>query len=166
MIDIALLPERLRTKILIPEDPNDCWEWLACVSPVGYGRFGWEGKAHEVHRVVYTLLVGPIPAGLVIDHICHTEACRKVNRECLHRRCQNPLHLSPVTRKANVMRAINPITINARKTECAKGHPYTPETQIIDGGYRRCILCRREFDRKRRPRKNPNPRLGRHRLLP
>lgn len=153
MLNFDSLPLRMRQKIQFVE--SDCWEWTGSISTSGYGRVGWDKKAREAHRVIYTLLVGPIPDGLVLDHICHTEACTKTGRECLHRRCQNPTHLRVVTRAANAMRSTSPPAINAQKTACAKGHEYTEETSTIDGGTRRCLICRREADKRRRPRGVP-----------
>ena len=44
------------------------------------------------HRLVYTLIKGEIPEGLVLDH------------GCKNRRCCNTKHLEPVTQKVNVER--------------------------------------------------------------
>jgi hypothetical protein len=118
----------------------------------GYGRIYWHGRLEEAHRLVYELLVRPIPEGLVIDHTCHTEACGK---DCPHRRCQNPAHFRIVTQGANALRGDSPPAINARKDACDSGHEYTPETMVIDGGTRRCKICRREADKRRRPQGVP-----------
>lgn len=155
MLSVDSLPARVRAKILIPDDPSDCWPWTAYVSKAGYGRIGWDnGITRESHRVVYTLLVEPVPDGMVLDHTCHDPlVCTKTGRECPHRRCQNPDHMVPVTRGANALRGSGPPAVNAQKDRCDNGHLYTPETTVIDGGTRRCLLCRRAFDRKRRPRR-------------
>lgn len=67
-----------------------CWNWTGSRSPKGYGRFGVAQKrTAAVHRFSYEIAFGPIPAGAVIDHICHNPAC------------VNPSHLRPVTPKKN-----------------------------------------------------------------
>lgn len=70
-----------------------CWYWTKGVQGGGYGEFHWPSRRTRiVHRIAYELLVGPIPKGLVLDHLCRT------------RRCVNPDHLEPVTIAENVRR--------------------------------------------------------------
>lgn len=86
------LPARILNKI-IPEPNTGCWLWDArWDSGNGYGKVSWKGRAWMAHRLVYALLVGPIPRGLILDHKCRVRAC-----------C-NPLHLEPVTDKINTWR--------------------------------------------------------------
>jgi hypothetical protein len=147
------LPLRIQTKIQLPDNPNDCWPWIACVSPAGYGRVGWERSVRESHRIVYTLLVEPIPDGMVLDHMCHhPQVCHGRNRECPHRRCQNPAHMTPVTRGVNALRSWSPPALNALSDRCDNGHLYVEGSYRIEDGHRRCLICRRENDRQRRPR--------------
>ena len=82
------MEERVFTRLR--EDPSTgCWEWQGALS-AGYGAVGGsDGRKIFVHRWVYEHLVGDIPEGLVIDHLC------------ANRRCANPEHLDPVTRAVN-----------------------------------------------------------------
>lgn len=90
------LEERLWAKV-DKDGPNGCWLWMGGRTPLGYGHVsvetpeGW--RTRRVHRVTYELLVGPIPEGLTLDHLCRTPAC-----------C-NPDHLEPVTVAENLRRA-------------------------------------------------------------
>jgi HNH endonuclease len=114
---IDRLEPRLRDQIHV--DALGCWNWL------GYKRDGY-GSAHRddgrtviAHRYVYELLVGPVPAGLELDHLCR-------NRPCV-----NPEHLEPVTRQENRRRATY--------TTCRRGHQdyvSTPTTRY-------CRSCER-----------------------
>ena len=71
-----------------------CWCWLRGCVPDGYGSFGTGGRrVVGAHRVAYTLLVGPIPPGLTIDHLCWNVAC------------VNPSHMELVTNSENVRRS-------------------------------------------------------------
>ena len=58
---------------------------------------------------LYSWLVGAIPHGYDIDHVCHNAAAvagRCAGGDsCIHRRCVNPDHLEPVTRRENTLRS-------------------------------------------------------------
>jgi hypothetical protein len=84
--------------------PSECWPWTGHLQPNGYGTFGMRGT-RLAHRIAYQYVIGPIPVGLVLDHLCHTAdpQCADTN-ECPHRRCCNPEHLEPVTQRENIAR--------------------------------------------------------------
>ncbi len=70
---------------------GDCWLWTGGASE-GYGMIQEDTPSRQkigAHRVAYELANGPIPEGLVIDHICHVKLC------------VNPSHLRAVERKQN-----------------------------------------------------------------
>lgn len=90
-----------------------CWLWTAVIVG-GYGKF-WLDRHVGAHRFCYELLVGPVPDGLVLDHLCRV------------RHCVNPDHLEPVTHRENVSRGVGPTAINSQKTHCKRGHPFTKE---------------------------------------
>lgn len=96
--------DRLLAKIVVDED--GCWVWTGYVMPNGYGTIGVgrraDGKA-LVHRIAYEHFVGPIPAGLDLDHNCHNADAECVGGwSSMHRRCCNPWHLAPATRRENL----------------------------------------------------------------
>lgn len=73
-------------------DPKTgCWIWARGMTTTGYGQVTWQNRpAQKAHRVVYTIVRGPVPAGMDLDHICR-------NRPCV-----NPDHLRVVTRAVNI----------------------------------------------------------------
>jgi hypothetical protein len=100
--------ERHANEELIEIDPaSGCHVWQGRKNAKGYGQVGRHGLAH---RVAYEAACGPIPDGLVIDHLCRNRAC-----------C-NPAHMEPVTPGENVRRGNCPPMVNARKTHCKSGH--------------------------------------------
>jgi HNH endonuclease len=106
------------------EKTEACWLWTAHISPSGYGIFKYDGTPKNAHRYAYQLLVGPIPEGLEIDHLCRV------------RNCVNPEHLEAVTHLENVRRGVYvamPILtrINAEKTHCKYGHPFSGNNLIV-----------------------------------
>lgn len=130
------LLERLMEKVRV--EPGGCWVWTGWLTQAGYAMInagGTNGKALRAHRVSYEAHVGPIPDGLVLDHLCR-------NRACL-----NPAHLEPVTASENVMRGEGPPARNARRTHCAHGHPLSGENvriRVRPGCVERvCCSCER-----------------------
>lgn len=134
---------RFWSKVQLDADTG-CWQWTACTAD-GYGRFHLRrGKVPPTHRLSYEWLVGPIPEGLHIDHLCR------------NRGCVNPDHLEPVTPKVNILRGVGPSAQHAVKTHCPSGHEYTTENTYKYRGMRMCVECRKEASRKR-----PNSRAAR-----
>jgi hypothetical protein len=84
--------------------PDECWPWTGWCHWNGYGQYGVKGE-RLAHRLAYEYEVGPIPEGLVLDHLCHTRdpSCAD-NEKCPHRKCCNPAHHEPVTRRENIAR--------------------------------------------------------------
>lgn len=106
------------------EKTDTCWLWRASLSHNGYGAFQYDGRPRPAHRYSYELLVGPIPEGLEIDHLCRV------------RHCVNPDHLEAVTHLENVRRGVYaemPVLtrINAEKTHCKRGHPLSGDNLIV-----------------------------------
>lgn len=119
---------RLASKFTVSDG---CWEWTG-TRTYGYGRFRLRGKYVQAHRLMYELLVGPIPDGLQLDHLCRNRACVR------------PSHLEPVTQRENILRGEGPTANNATKTHCRYGHEFTPEnTYQVKTGGRFCRACAR-----------------------
>lgn len=103
---------------------DDCWLWTGYCYGNGYAALSWQGRQQLLHRLSYEHFRGPIPEGLVIDHLCRTK------------NCINPDHLEPVTSGENTRRAM--------RTHCINGHEFTPENVYMPkDGKRYCRTCRR-----------------------
>lgn len=114
-----------------------CWRFLRGHRPDGYCQKRVGGRLWRVHRLVYELLVGPIPARMELDHLCRV------------RDCCNPAHLEPVTTAVNTARSRAYSKLNA---VCRNGHPRTVEnTRYIVGPRsgrpeRQCLECLRSSE--------------------
>lgn len=125
---------------------GECWRWLgACISTkyAKYGCFRVGERRVYPHRVAYSLLIGPIPDGLTLDHLADRCALRPL--------CVNPYHAEPVTQKenqrrhyANMKTRMDRVINRVRKArvcgldwipkECRAAHPGIP---LLSG----CSTC-------------------------
>jgi hypothetical protein len=108
---------------------------------------GGKMKGRFAHRLVYELLVGQIPEGLVIDHLCRNP------------RCVRPDHLEPVTQGENVRRGNLKEAKRIQRerrlvtvTHCKHGHDYASNAVFRADGIRVCRACNREKTRRFRAR--------------
>lgn len=101
--------------------PGACWEWTASLKTTGYGQFNdGHGRIRSAHRFAYELVFGPVPEGLVLDHLCRNP------------RCCNPAHLEVVTQRENIMRSPTaPPALNAQKSHCKRNHPLSGDNLRI-----------------------------------
>lgn len=108
-------------------DKLDCWLWRGATTKRGYGKVTVNYKTVAVHRFVYESLVGSIPSGLQIDHICGNKLC------------VNPHHLEAVSQRENIRRYTSTII------KCNRGHDLCGDNlYITPDGRRNCKACRRE----------------------
>lgn len=122
------LPHHIRRNI--GPGADGCWLWLRSTSSDGYGWTSLDNRTHQAHRLIYCLLRGDPPSGLVLDHLCRV------------RHCVNPDHLEPVTPGENLRRSeLTPTGMR----RCPKGHEFSDRH-----GQRRCLTCKAEYDRSYR----------------
>lgn len=119
---------------------GDCWEWLGSATPTGYGTFfPTRNTPVRAYRYAWESLVSPIPEGMTIDHQCNNP------------RCVNPDHLRVLSLGANSLLGHGPAAMNARKTHCKRGHPFSgANLGIRPDGTRWCRECDRASQRARR----------------
>lgn len=110
----------------IKPDGVDCWLWTGPVDVNGYGHVNVGSTTTTAHRAVFRGLVGDIPIGLELDHLCRV------------RHCVNPDHLQPVTHAENVQR--RRIVFGEM---CANGH-----RRYVRRGGRRICLWRADASRR------------------
>ncbi len=148
---------RWKARCIINE--QGCWLFQGPLFHRGYAMVSYRGKSGRLHRWVYQIHKGPIPADW---DCCHT---------CDNRHCINPLHLFAASRATNVRDMLaKGRGNNQRKTACIHGHAFDEVNTYVDPkGYRHCKTCqkmrhtgeahvqwRREYQRKRRARASLN----------
>lgn len=112
---------------------DDCWPWTASTQPSGYGQMRWAGKICLAHRLAWSLVNGPIPDGMQVNHRCHNKLC-----------C-NTAHMELLSIEAHGLdSAIIAWGTLGDESTCRRGHT----------GYRRkygkkwaCLMCQRECRR-------------------
>jgi hypothetical protein len=145
------------------DQTGDCWIWTGPLRRDGAGQIEINGRKHLAYRLTYELLVGPIPEGLVLDHLCRNRACVR------------PEHLEPVTFNENVRRgrAVQAASEAwarrwAERSQCSRGHLLADTTIVIRqrDGYisRNCAECIREQRARAYQREKADPdRIARRR---
>lgn len=149
------LPLRFWRKVADYPSAGGCWLWTGSSSGAeGYGQYFVGGKGSRnanrtqykrAHRVAYEALVGPIPEGMQLDHLCRVPSC------------VNPAHLEPVTQQENIRRGRGPSVAglrNAAKTHCSRGHAYEGNNlRIGKDGARYCRVCKSIYEAKYKAKK-------------
>lgn len=131
--------ERFWAKV---DKSGTCWEWMASGTVNGYGQITIDGQRLLAHRWSYEQAVGPIPAGLVIDHLCRNRACVR------------PDHLEAVTAAENNRRGALSFDPTGR---CRSGRHSVTGAGATKGrgdGGRQCRECKRETDRAYKRRRD------------
>jgi hypothetical protein len=107
-----------------------CLVWTGSLYKSGYGKLstGHRGQCYA-HRYAWSRVQGPIPDGLVLDHLCR------------NRRCCNVAHLELVTNAENIRRGRN---LQSKKDYCKRGHPlHGDNVRVEKTGRRTCRTCER-----------------------
>jgi len=112
------------------EGEGGCWNYTGSRDARGYARMSVEGRSWLAYRYAYTALIGEIPDGLELDHLCRNPTC-----------C-NPWHLDPVTHQINVQRGSAGWSPNSR---CKHGHDLSDPSNVYrhtkGKGGRKCRTC-------------------------
>lgn len=121
---------------------GSCLLYTGVIDKYGYGQIGIAGKTYKIHRIVWEMLKGKIPDGLVLDHLCKV------------RNCINISHLDVVTLGENTLRGNSFSGINARKEFCDYGHEFNNENTHYTIStksqklHRRCKPCHKLANKK------------------
>ena len=142
---LEVAPARITARFDPRPGPLDSWCIVWTGRTVnGYASARWNGPERKLHRALYLELVGPVPDGLVLDHLCRNRACVNVD------------HLEPVTQRTNIRRGAGLAAAEAQRTHCPSGHPYD-ETNTYSPpsrpNARYCKTCRRAHQRAYRARR-------------
>ena len=131
---------------MIDAPSTPCWIWPGSRTKLGYGRTFVNGQFRYVHRVLYEIMVGPVPDGFELDHLCINPKCFRTD------------HLEVVTHQVNMERAAfrrnGGVPVSQRKPRhgqrafCIRGHHLDRDNRYVDTrGYQRCRRC--AVDQKR-----------------
>jgi hypothetical protein len=115
-----------------------CRVWVG-YSYDGYARLSVDGSMTLAHRAVYEATRGPIPPGMVVNHLCEVKSCL------------NPDHLEVVSHTENVRYSYEPWwNNNTTKTHCKRGHELAGDNLYVHRGRRNCKTCKNASKRQRR----------------
>jgi hypothetical protein len=132
---VTILPEPLRFMQYVDMGAgvDECWNWTRSCRPTGYGQFNSAGVNHYPHRYMWEMMIGPIPAGMTIDHLCW------------NKRCCNPKHMEVVTQSENSKRYWRTNPVRKRKH-------YVCQLDDCDRPHRSMGRCHRHYQQLLRER--------------
>jgi hypothetical protein len=119
-----VLPAALAARVEIGH--GGCLLWTGARLPLGYGVMRYQGRIAYAHRVAWTMIHGPIPEGLVLDHLCRNPSCI------------NPDHLEPVTQQENIRRGGSARLTQAQVDEIRRRRTAGEATGVLAAEYGVC----------------------------
>jgi len=121
-----------------------CLEWLKKVMPNGYGSFSLslpDRHREYVHRIAYSLTVGPIPEGMCVLHKCDNRCCVNTDHLFLGTLADNNRDRDAKGRNGW-----------AKRSHCKHGHPFRGDNLRVTSRGRVCVACERNAAQKRKSR--------------
>ena len=94
-----------------------CWIWTRGTR----NGYGGTSRGEIVHRTLYERANGPIPEGMVLDHLCR------------HTLCVNSDHLEPVTSLENLRRAA--VQVDASRLRRLRSQRVLPTNALANKAY-------------------------------
>ena len=147
----ARMQDKILARFLDKTAPQgNCLIWTGWTNGKGYGGFFNGLKQVYAHRWNYERVKGPVPQGLILDHLCRNTSCVL------------PEHLEAVTQQENILRGLHPQKMSERRrpdqTKCGTGkHDWIPENIYTNPqGSQRCYRCKLESNRRYKARKKGN----------
>lgn len=122
-------------------EPNTgCLLWTKSCHKFGYGWIRVNKKTLMLHRVVYELNNGSIPANKIVMHKCDTPSCCNINHLKLGTKKDNSIDMSSKNRWNNQYKG-------KEITHCIRGHEYTKKNTYIslNKGNKNCRQCSAEI---------------------
>ncbi len=101
-----------------------CWIWTAALFKSGYGAIRYNGQTTCAHVISLVLHNRTIPKKHDVHHLCHTK------------RCVNPSHIKPLTRKKHAREHPKKL-----KSFCKRGHPRVPGNLYYYSSGSACRIC-------------------------
>jgi hypothetical protein len=125
---------------------DGCWIWSGPISVSKtrgrmHGNVEFKGKTQTAHKAAYELVIGPVPYGKELHHVCKNKTCVRLNEN----------HVIAITRLEHAR-----LEPGGRKPQqfCQRGHEFTVENTYIatrkGKPYKSCRKCKRQWQREKR----------------